>query len=199
MIATISIIFIISLSCLIIIGLFIHPIAKTVYINPHSHTVNPICMDTPIECHTNDDCNKCADGIQLKCMELKRGSHQQEVYGNIHNKYCLPEKPTKLCNEKYGGIWTWTGWATNRKEWDCMCTYPEIAGNNGCTHLNPNVCNLGKYTYDARTATRGPIPADCECAPNYIKIVTDTNVPLCVKKGDGYCPNDKICNEFYLS
>lgn len=190
---------IIILSCLIIIGMFIKPVSSTTYINAHSGIINPLCMDTPIECQKDNDCSKCSDGIQMKCMELKRGPHQKEVYGNIHNKYCLPEKPDKPCNEKNGGIWTWTGWAGNRKEWDCLCTYPEIAGNIGCTHLNPNVCNLGEYTYDARTAKRGPIPDDCKCAPHFVKIITENNVPLCIKKQDGYCPNEKVCHNFYSS
>lgn len=195
---TIIIVLIICLSCLAIIGLFVKPKPQTRYISPLTDHINPLCMDKPIECHTDNDCHKCTDGVEIKCVELKRGPHQQETYGNIHNKYCLPVKPDKPCNEKYGGIWTWTGWAEDRKEWDCLCTYPEIAGGAGCNHLNPNVCNLGEYTYDARTATRGPIPDDCKCAaPHYTKIITDTNVPLCIKKGDGYCPNDQVCRRFY--
>jgi hypothetical protein len=194
-------ILIIGLTCLVIIGLFRQPLIKTAYINPNVSSTRPMCMDKPIECNTDNDCRQCNDAITMKCIEMKRSPDQRKAYGNIHNKYCLPEKPNKPCNEKLGGIWTWTGWSGgNRKEWDCLCTYPEIAGNVGCTHLNPNVCNLGVYNYDARTATRGPNPGDCKCTePHYTKIITDTNVPLCIKKGDGYCPNDKVCHNFYSS
>lgn len=201
MIATLTAVLIVTLTYFIVVGLFVKPSIRFDYIPPFTQSIDPLCMNKPVECHNDKDCRICADALEMKCIELKRGPHQQEAYGNnVHQKYCLPVKPQKPCNEKYGGIWTWTGWAEDRKEWDCLCTYPEIAGNIGCTSLNPNVCKLGKYTYDARTATRGPMPDDCECAaPDYIKIITDTNVPLCIKKGPGYCPDDQVCHKFYAS
>jgi hypothetical protein len=192
-------ILIVILTFLILVGLITKPKAHTNYINPSTSALNPLCMDTPTECLSAKECESCSDGVAMDCVELKRNPHQKKAYGNIHSKYCLPVKPDKPCTERLGGIWTWTGWASNRKEWDCLCTYPEIAGNIGCTRLNPNVCKDGVFAYDATTATRGPTPNDCQCYSGYTKIVTDTNVPLCIKKADGYCSDERVCRNFYSS
>jgi hypothetical protein len=187
------------LTLLAIIGFTYYPPVISGYINPNAQPKDPICSETPIECNIDDDCGKCIDSeaYNIKCTTLKRNSNQSKHYGE-EKKYCLPEKPEKPCNEKLGGVWTWTGWASKGGEWDCMCTYPEIAGGNGCSKLNPNVCKGGKYTYSAIGADRGPRLTDCECPPTHIRIHTNKGIPMCIKKNKGSCPNEAICQSFYV-
>lgn len=190
-------IIIIILTLLSVLGFIYKPVPKQVYINPNVTPIDPVCQNQPVECDTDNDCNKCIDNEKMNCVIMNRNKNQEEKYGKA-KKYCLPLKPSQPCNETLGGIWTWTGWSDPiRKEWDCLCTYPEIAGNKGCTKLNPNVCKNGVYKYNAINAIRGPSPKDCECASNSQRIITSTNVPLCVPKGDGYCANEQMCTNFY--
>ena len=154
------------------------------YINPNVFN-NEYCVKTPVECQSDEDCSKCKDTIKLTCQ--------------VHNKrkYCLPLKPDRPCEPKYGGIWTWTGWTNPQlQEWDCLCLHPEISGIEGCTQLNPDVCKNGVYTYNAETMKRRPLPSDCKCNENQVKIVSN-NIPKCITKNEGYCPNAHVCELFY--
>ena len=191
--STLLVFLIIVLSVVSIGGFIYTPSApKTSTITAgHWSTTQPVCSEKATKCVTDADCSKCEDKdvFDITCKKLSSGK-----------KYCLPRKPTKPCNQKLGGVWTWSGWAdTNTKEWECMCTLPEIAGNIGCTKLNPNVCKGGKYNYSAIGSKRGPLPSDCICPENTFQIVTENNVPMCIPKSEGICPDIHTCTMFYSS
>lgn len=159
------------------------------FINPVAVSTRPVCSEEPVPCVTDADCSVCQDDkvFEMKC---------QDIQGN---RYCLPKTPEQPCNLDLGGQWVWSGWAdTNNKEWECLCTYPEIAGNIGCTKLNPNVCRGGIYTF-SKNSTRGPRPEDCKCPENTIRIVTENNVPMCIKRNKTSCRDENTCKRFYSS
>lgn len=178
-----------------VFGFVYTPNTLPTFINPATTQTNPVCSEQATECQTDADCLKCEDSnvFELKCEEMGGGKLTRK-------KYCLPKKPDKMCNEELGGVWTWTGWASsNNKEWDCLCTYPEISGNRGCTKLNPNVCKGGDYRYSAKKLKRGPIPSDCVCPAGSIHLVSQDNVPMCIPMNPGICPNETTCRSFYTS
>lgn len=181
---------VVSLIVLILTGVFYKP--KRVgpdFLDPVRVETDPVCSENPVPCVSDSDCKICVDGgvFEMKCQNL-RGSN-----------YCLPKTPDQPCNLDLGGQWVWTGWAdTRNKDWECLCTFPEIAGNIGCTRVNPNVCRGGKYSF-THTETRGPIPEDCECPTDAIRIVTEGNVPMCIKKNRSSCVDETSCKRFYSS
>jgi hypothetical protein len=179
-------------------GLSYEPEFKAVYINSGEEDVKPVCQKEIIKCNTDSDCAKCTDNVEIKCVEIDRTSDHSKQYG-VGGKYCLPEKPSSGCNAKNGGIWTWTGWSdTERMEWDCLCTYPQIAGGAGCQDLNPNVCAGGTWTYDATTATKAPSVLDCTCPKDFHLLSTEpTGVPLCVPHMDLVCQDEATCETMY--
>lgn len=184
----ILVIVIVLLTVLTITGVFYEP--ATVgpdFLDSTGVAVNPVCSEEAVPCLTDGDCASCQDGdvFEMKCQEL-RG-----------RRYCLPKTADQPCNTELGGQWVWTGWAdSGNKEWECLCTYPEIAGNKGCTKLNPNVCKGGKYRF-SKNSTTGPVPEDCECPTDTIRIVTEGNVPMCIKKNKTSCRDETTCRQFY--
>lgn len=155
-------------------------------IQPITSGIKPVCLSEQVECLVDSDCAHCDDILDITCQNMGG------------KRYCLPAKPDKQCNEDLGGVWTWTGWASvDRKEWDCLCTYPEISGNRGCTKINPNVCAGGEYTYSAKIKNRGPLPSDCTCPSTSVKIVTENNIPMCIPLHPGICADDTVCKSFY--
>lgn len=159
------------------------------FIDPVKVALSPICSEQPVPCINDSDCQHCRDAnvFEMKCEGLD------------DRRYCLPTKPEQPCNEKLGGVWTWSGWAdTRNKEWECLCTYPEIAGNRGCTKLNPNVCRGGTYTYKP-SMDRGPLPSDCKCPRNTVQVVTEGDVPMCIARNKGSCFDEATCKRFYKS
>lgn len=202
---TIKIIFIILLIILFIItiliniGILYKPSSGQTFIKRTDFDIpNPICQNTKIECQTDDDCFKCIDNEKMYCTELKRNDDQSKLYGET-KKYCLPKLPDQPCNLKNGGIWSWTGWTdTERMEWDCLCTYPEIAGGKGCMQLNPNVCKGGNWSYDATTSNDAPKAEDCSCSDNHHLLKTkESGVPLCVPSKDMFCTDKTNCETMY--
>jgi len=202
--------FIVILTGFMVFGIIYKPIMNQTFIDPGSTKPNPICQLEKTICNSNDDCVKCSDNEKMTCQKLERSSLQENIYGKSLS-YCLPEKPGKPCNAKNGGIWTWSGWAnTNRMEWDCLCTYPQIAGGSGCDKLNPNVCK-GKdssWNYDATTATTAPNYTNCKCGPGLHKLSTQpSGVPLCVPATPYLCQGSeydqdqdkdkKMCESMY--
>lgn len=189
---------IIILTLLIIFGISYRPSFKQIFVDPNSHRINPICQKEKIICNSEEDCKKCSDNVEMTCVTLNRSEDQEKQYGK-EQKYCLPKIPDQPCNTKNGGIWTWTGWAnTNRMEWDCLCTYPEIAGGNGCEQLNPNVCQGGQWDYDAKTASIAPTYKNCKCGAGTQLIETRPNgVPICVPATPYLCQSEQNCNTMY--
>ena len=192
----------------IIIGITYKPMPKQTFINSDIYPINPnpICKEEKITCKTDNDCSRCIDNVEIKCVEVEEIDENNK---NITSKYCLPEKPEQGCNLKNGGLWAWTGWSsTDRMEWDCLCTYPEIAGGKGC-ELNPNVCNNGgTWSYDAtQQKDSPPDETNCKCLDGFNKLVTNQEsiggknniggVPFCVKVNKYTCNGKQMCETMY--
>lgn len=204
-----SIIVIIIIGILVLLGFIIfgkifRPSRGQTFIDPKQTRTSPICRQERIACNGPDDlttCQKCVDNVEIKCRALDRTPNQAKIYGD-GGYYCLPEKPTQPCDTGKGGIWVWTGWAsTDRMEWDCLCTYPGYAGNEGCTQWNPNICKGGDFVYDA-TQTKyqnvGPSVSDCTCSTGYNLLSADPGgIPICVPAGDYLCKDKKMCETMY--
>lgn len=195
------VILLIVLTVLIILGISYTPQLKQVFIDPGTVDANPICQFEPTTCNNDQDCTKCSDNEEMYCVSLNRNEDQAKMYGKSQ-KYCLPKLPESGCNTKNGGIWTWTGWSdTNRMEWDCLCTYPEISGNPGCTELNPNVCqgDGAVWNYDASLSSTNIAPTfkNCKCGPNTTLLATTTGVPLCVPNSKFLCDSKESCEKMY--
>lgn len=152
------------------------------------------CQREPVKCNTVEDCNDvCLDNIKLDCIEVNTDDLSNSN-SNSKQKYCLPKKPDIPCNEKNGGVWSWTGWASSdHMEWNCLCRWPSYFGGKGCEELNPGICGKGMGTNYEGTFTmpadsnKPPTQENCECPNGTSKLITfPSQYPLCV-------PN-QICN-----
>ena len=154
------------------------------------------CSRVPTKCRTNDDCMRvCEESgvMDMECARLDRPPLLEGTYGTPQS-VCVPKKPRKVCVMKNGCINVWSGYSSiNTMEWGCLPLMPQISGNEGCTAINPNVCSGGKWTYDIMTASTGPGPEHCECAPGMQKIVTTENIPMCVSN----CDSRESCEAIY--
>lgn len=173
-------------------GIFYKPKISPIIIGANSGKNGAICAQTQIKCNTNSDCSVCVDDIEMTCQPLARYTKDQEKLYGKNAKFCLPAKPRQKCNAKNGGIYVWTGWAsTNRQEFDCLCTYPDYYGGEGCEELNAGVCaGEGSFDYDARNSQTGPGKDHCTC-PNGTSMVTRTygGLPTCVPNDGKIFPN----------
>lgn len=180
------IIIIVFLAILVIFGLIFKPKEQKVLIKPQTKDVNKSCTKNSIECNPNDlnSCNNCNDNVEIKCQKL---NDTDKKY------YCLPKKPDAQCNSKNGGLWVWSGWSDiDKMEWDCLCNYPHISSNKGCTNLNFGVCEGGTWKYDAVTDKRPPNFDDCQCPENTVKIKRpNSEIPMCISQ--------EICGGFGLT
>ncbi len=162
------------------------------------------CLKVQVKCNTVDDCNKqCIEGsqVELQCTYVDRPSHLEGLYGESGN-YCLPAKPTSGCDASKGGIWVWSGYsAVQSQQWECLCTYPEYAGNHteGCSTYNANVCQGGTMKYDATTANRPPLADDCTCPTSTTRLeaIDGTQLPLCVPQKPFLCDSPQMCESMY--
>ena len=184
-------VFLIFILLLVLIGVYVKPKNQEIDISVEKTPLKPFCKKEKVECETNNDCKKCNEsrgGEEIVCVKLERTPDQEkEGYGTTKS-YCAPKLPTdKQCIAKNGGIWTWTGWSSaNQQDWECLCTYPNIAGdkNTGCS-INPNVCQNGQLDFDA---TSDPPKIDirgqglCRCGEGSSLIFTQQRLPtpLCV-------------------
>lgn len=114
----------------------------------------------------------CQDNVD--CLPSSNKLTCQRVSSDLADKRCLPKVPDHPCNEKLGGVWVWSG-----TKWFCKCTYPEIVGSNGCQQVNPNVCQGGKYTFDARKG-KPPNLQDCQCKKGSIRFLDSHSIPVCI-------------------
>jgi len=172
----------VGLTILIVFGYIYKPKIGAVYIDINGGLGKKMCQNQQVKCQSDSDCSTiCGDAIEMSCQTITRNNQdEEEKYGKSGN-YCLPSMPSKPCNADNGGIWVWTGWAsTDRMEWDCLCTYPNYFGNEGCTRLNPGVCNNGTFNYDA-TKGQPPLAKDCQCNQNYTLMASNEgDVPFCI-------------------
>ena len=104
----------------------------------------------------------------------------------------MPDKP---CNKKNGGIWVYSGNPESETmDWECLCTYPQIAGNAGCEDLN--VCKNETWTYDAViNSDRAPSKDDCKCDNGYNLLAYDDDSFICVNSE--ICDNKEQCELLY--
>ena len=201
----ILILILIIITLLIIGGVKYTPKFKQISIDPMDEFgFKAFCQSVQTSCNVDEDCKKkCDDNIELKCVDLDRTDPQAALYG-ASGKFCLPEKPAQICNTQNGGIWAWTGWSsTDRMEWDCLCTYPQIAGGAGC-ELNPNVCNNGTWSYDAiNNFDEAPNSSFCKCPDDYQKLETIGGsgsvggYPICVQRSDWLSKTPEMATTMY--
>ena len=147
------------------------------------------CLSEAQPCTSDVDCLLCTDkgSYQFYCQKASKEGQS----------YCLPRKPKAPCNAELGGVWTWSGWNDRSQGWNCVCTYPEIAGTPGCTKLNPHVCFKGQYDLDA--TKRPPRPSDCRCPSDSTLIISKSQVPICIPRDTGLCSSDRVCKQAYES
>ena len=199
------ILLLICITIFIVIGLNYRPkFADTpVSVKLAKEEIRSFCQEEKTTCDTDSDCNnKCLDNIQLQCVNIERNDAQAKLYGE-GGKFCLPAKPTDECIKENGGIWAWSGWSsTDRMEWNCLCSYPQLAGGNGCK-LNPNVCTKGTWKYNALKDNRAPSASDCECKSGDVLMETINieggigGIPLCIPKDSELCGTDEMCLSTY--
>jgi hypothetical protein len=125
------------------------------------------CQPGKVTCRDDVDCLQCSE-------KLKENLTCQKVSSALPERRCLSGKPVEPCNEKLGGVWVWSGTG-----WFCSCTYPEIAGGKGCQKVNPNVCQGGRYTFDARKG-QPPSLTDCQCRKGSFRFLNSRFIPVCV-------------------
>jgi hypothetical protein len=192
------VVLIMIVSGFIIFGLVHRPVFPETSIDPGTIGTEPFCARQKVNCTSDEDCKICADNVEIKCIEIKRNdSDAQKKYGPTE-KVCLPAKVPQNCNAKNGGILAWTGWSsTDRMEWDCLCTYPQFAGNQGCQDLNPNVCQGGIWTYDATVETKPPDSSFCHCPPNSHLMESNNGIPFCLPIFPNLCNNPTMCSSQY--
>ena len=194
---------IITLLLLSLIGFIVKPTNIPINVNPGTGISNKKCTSQIVECSTDSDCSsncvESSQGEQMKCIELKVNNKD---YGNT-KKVCALAKAEMKCNTQYGGLPVWSGWTNpDRMEWDCLCMYPNYAGGESCSKINPNICNGGKgFEWNAND---GPPEKTgiCTCVDGQEKIIDENGIPICVEKGKGLWYKDSkpnhvvnMCNE----
>ncbi len=166
MLTILLITFIFILVGLIVIELTTRRFQHQVHDVPFIKTEGP-CTPGKVPCTDDVDCLRCSNKLKIRLT-------CQKVSSKVSERRCLPRSPLEPCNEKLGGVWAWSG-----TKWFCSCSYPEIAGVKGCQHVNPNVCQGGKYTFDARKG-QPPSIKDCKCKKGSIRFLNSRSIPVCV-------------------
>ena len=195
-------IIVITLLILSLIGFIVKPTNIPINVNPGTGINNKKCTSQVVECSTDNDCSsncvESSQGEEMKCIEIKVNNKN---YGNT-KKVCALAKAEMKCNTQYGGLPVWSGWTNpDRMEWDCLCMYPNYAGGESCSKLNPNVCNGGQgFQWNANDGP--PENGICSCVDGQEKIIDKNGVPICVEKGKGLWYKDSkpnhvanMCNE----
>jgi hypothetical protein len=134
---------------------------------PPGSTKNKICSEEKVSCDPNDPnaCRNCADTEEMKCVNVSG------------ENLCLPKEPDIKCNEANGGRYIWTGYGfTQSKDWQCLCSRPEIYNGPDCNTRNPSYCSNGVLAEDINT----PLRNICKCNPGYELLFRDNNTPICV-------------------
>lgn len=135
---------------------------------PFSSPKKKMCSSEKVSCDPNDvnSCeNQCGDTEQMKCINV-----------NGEN-LCLPREPDINCNSKNGGRYVWTGYGfTQSKDWQCLCTQPQIYNGPDCSIKNPSFCSNGNLADDINT----PLRDICQCDEGTALLFRDNNTPMCV-------------------
>ena len=130
------------------------------------------CSSVKVPCDPNAEnpCGVCDGTEQMKCVSLPDGQN-----------LCLPKEPDISCNAENGGKYVWTGYGfTQSKDWQCLCTRPEIYNGPNCSIRNPSYCSGGKLSSNIDD----PLSKICDCGdPKVTKrklLFRDNNTPMCV-------------------
>jgi|694.fasta_scaffold11241_3 hypothetical protein len=145
-------------------------------------TVNPVTCTSDLDCV--DDCLEASEGLKMVCTKIIRNTEEQrEKYGSTTN-ICADASATMECNNDLGGILVYSGSAgLERMEWDCICSYPEYAGSDGCQTINADVCGgpSNKDGFKWTINTGAPSDANCDCPEGKTRFrKTDGDKPICV-------------------
>ena len=143
-------------------------------------TVNPVTCDTTEDCV--NDCLEASEGLEMICKDITRTPEQEKIYGKS-TKICTDASAKMECNIDLGGILVYSGSAGDeRMEWDCICSYPEYAGSDGCKTINADVCGgpSNKSGFNWTIANGEPSKQLCECPDGKTLIRTDDNKPICI-------------------
>jgi len=188
----------------LIIILFVTPttalqktIPQPIIINTNIGQGTTKCTSEIVNCESDYDCNQICiesrEGLEMTCQTVNRYTADQiNNYGNTQ-KICAPANAITNCNEKYGGVLTWTGFPEiNSMQWNCLCSYPNLASTPGC-NLNADVCKGGNFTWDVTDPNNSnPSTATCNCPAGY-QLITDVveHVPRCIPNeiGAGFTAN----------
>ena len=136
------------------------------------------CSAVKVSCDPKSEnpCGICDGTEQMKCMSI-----------NGEN-VCLPKEPDISCNTKNGGKYIWTGYGfTQSKDWECLCTRPEIYNGPDCNIKNPSYCSNGTLSDNIND----PLSNICNCGdPKSNKLLFRyNNTPMCIstdpKQGGG--------------
>ena len=184
---TLIIFFILGSTCIFIIApqiAVVKPVLESILINPNDGQSTKKCLSEIVSCVSDTDCKTAcienSEGIEMQCTTVPRYSGQQTLYGQTQN-ICAPVKAVVNCNQKNGGLMTWSGFPDiNNMQWACICTSPNIASGPGCA-LNYDVCQGGTFTWDA-TNPNSLNPYDsCTCGAGFQKIKDNiTKIPKCI-------------------
>jgi len=128
------------------------------------------CSSVKVPCDPNSEnpCDVCDGTEQMKCVSLPDGQN-----------LCLPKSPDINCNSENGGKYIWTGYGfTQSKDWQCLCTRPEIYNGPDCGIRNPSYCSGGTLSSNIND----PLSKICDCGDSKIKklLFRDNNTPMCV-------------------
>jgi hypothetical protein len=96
---------------------------------------------------------------------------------------CLPKEPDINCNSNNGGRYIWTGYGfTQSKDWQCLCTKPEIYNGPDCSIKNPSYCSNGTLADDLNT----PLRNICKCDKGTELLFRYNNTPMCVSNDPSF-------------
>ena len=177
---------------------------KNIIINPISGQNTKKCLSEILNCNDDNDCQKnCIEqfsGVQMKCVDLPKYTEEQKLLYGQSQKICAPAKAEINCNAKYGGVLSWSGFPNiENMQWDCLCSYPNLAGGPGCS-LNSDVCEGGTYTWDVTDSNKSD-PTNkllCTCGPGKSLFIDPiTSVPKCVPKIFSNKFNEVSTRSFY--
>lgn len=145
---------------------------------PFSQGKKKMCSTEKVSCDPSnkDSCKICGDTEEMMCISPNKDGEY----------VCLPSGPNIDCNEKNGGKYIWTGYGfTQKKDWQCLCTRPEIYNGPNCDIKNPSYCNGGQVT-DIKSTLKDI----CKCPDGTSLLFRINNTPMCVSDipegGGGY-------------
>lgn len=132
------------------------------------------CSSEKVPCNPFDDnsCdNLCDDTEKMKCVNVKGVNGDENL--------CLPKEPDINCNSQNGGRYIWTGYGfTQSKDWQCLCTRPEIYNGPDCNTKNPSYCSNGTLSSDINTPLRNI--CNCDESKGMNLLFRNNNTPMCV-------------------